>query len=180
MKEKPHWFFALSLPLSHTHKHTHTHTYAHKGDEGASLVFYSLSPSLALSHTHTNTRTHTHTYTHKGDQGEASFVLYSRWQRFALPRVRYRYVCCSVLQCVTVCCILEFANFCFFALPRVRDRYVCCSVLQCVAACCTLEFANFCFLCATACALQVCVLQRVAVPCSVLQCVVVLEFAFFF
>ena len=68
-------------------------------------------------------------------------------------------VCCSVLQCVAVCCsyltikaeVSHAFGFCHgYVLQCVA---VCCSVLQCVVACCS-------------------VLQRVAVCCNVLQCVV--------
>jgi len=52
-------------------------------------------------------------------------------------------VCCSVLQCVAVCCSVCSVLQCVA---------VCCSVLQCAAVCCS-------------------VLQCVAVYCSVLQCV---------
>jgi len=73
-------------------------------------------------------------------------------------------VCCSVLQCVAVCCRRRiyiivfagppFANF--LSLHGIRHQFVavCCSVLQCVAVCCS-------------------VLQCAAVCYSVLQCVTV-------
>ena len=49
-------------------------------------------------------------------------------------------VCCSVLQCVAVCCRLTHMSF-------IRGdslmRAVCCSVLQCVAVCCRLIHMSF-------------------------------------
>ena len=54
-------------------------------------------------------------------------------------------VCCSVLQCVAVCCKCIAS-----VLQQISLRNRCCSVLQCVAVCCS-------------------VLQFVAVCCSVLQ-----------
>ena len=82
--------------------------------------------------------------------------------------------CCSVMQCVAVCCsvhsllhrifwkMLQCNAVCCsvlqYALASAEDFLkvvaVCCSVLQCVAVCCSV--------------LQ-CVLQRVAAGCSVLQ-----------
>ena len=76
-------------------------------------------------------------------------------------------VCCSVLQCVAVCCSMLYVA-------------VCCSVLQYVAACCSvstlLTHASLSYLMSTAThRVAVCcsVVQCVAVCCSVLQCVVV-------
>ena len=60
-------------------------------------------------------------------------------------------MCCSVLQCVAVCCchILDQG------VEYMADlKQICCSVLQCVAVCCS-------------------VMQCVAVCCSVLQCAAV-------
>jgi len=57
-------------------------------------------------------------------------------------------VCCSVLQCVAVCCGVLNTQ------ARHTHRYAHCSMLQCVAVCCS-------------------VLQYVAVSRSVLQCVAV-------
>jgi len=79
-----------------------------------------------------------------------------------------RCVCCSVLQCVAVCC-----NICqSFCIAELRYQVcvlqcvaVCCSVLQCVAVCC-----NICqSFCIAELRYQVCVLQCVAVCCCVLQ-----------
>jgi len=65
-------------------------------------------------------------------------------------------VCCSVLQCVAVCCSVQ----CLTMTTHVTELFggqmsseldVCCSVLQCVAVRCS-------------------ALQCVAVFCSVLQC----------
>ena len=53
-------------------------------------------------------------------------------------------VCCSVLQCVVVCC----------------------NVLQCVAVCCSLQYDNIQAIHSMRC-VAVCMLQRVAVHCSV-------------
>ena len=61
--------------------------------------------------------------------------------------------CCSVLQCVAVCCIIEMArsrmHHCGCTCRKWRGM-CCCSVLQCVVVCCI-------------------VLQRVAACCSVLH-----------
>jgi len=58
-------------------------------------------------------------------------------------------MCCSVLQCVKVCCSVLLEVQCD-GRRTVVCAAVCCSVLQCVAVCCS-------------------VLQCVAVCCSVLQ-----------
>ena len=67
-------------------------------------------------------------------------------------------MCCSVLQCVAVCCsVLLFADPLVAAQAtqgRLKCVAVCCSVLWCVAVCCS-------------------VFQCVTVRCSVLQCVAV-------
>jgi len=70
-------------------------------------------------------------------------------------------LCCSVLQCVAVCCSALQMRYqglpCILLGQFARQLYVlrlCCSVLQCAAVCCG-------------------VLQCVAVRCSVLQCVAV-------
>jgi len=55
-------------------------------------------------------------------------------------------MCCSVLQCVAVCSVLQ--RNCWVITMKVAIP--CCSVLQCVARCCS-------------------VMQCVAVCCSVLQ-----------
>jgi len=70
-------------------------------------------------------------------------------------------VCCSVLQCVAVCCneaLILSASRCVCVLQCVT---VCCSVLQYVAVCCNEPL----MLSASG---SVCVLQCVAVCCSVL------------
>ena len=103
-------------------------------------------------------------------------------------------VCCSVLQCIAVCCsVLQCVAglvrlLCFHMLSHVaymRQSSVCYIVLQCVAVCCGMfqYDAVLCWACQTAevshaesCdiyetvvhVLQ-CVLQCVAVRCSVLQ-----------
>ena len=69
-------------------------------------------------------------------------------------RLVYRFVRCSVLQCVALCCSV---------LQYVAE---CCSVLQCVAVCCGYDMAS-------TPGLPVYTLQCVAVYCSVLQCVAV-------
>jgi len=74
-------------------------------------------------------------------------------------------VCCSVVQCVAVCCSsggvtrrVELTRGCCSVLQWAA---VCCSVLQCVACCSVLQcIAVYCS-----------ALQCVAVCCSVLQCV---------
>jgi len=75
-------------------------------------------------------------------------------------------VCCSVLQCVAVCCSASLSSYSqspeepsHNASERASGSHgssvtMCCSVLQCVAVCCS-------------------VLQNVAMYCSVLQCVAV-------
>jgi len=69
-------------------------------------------------------------------------------------------VCCSVLQCVAVCCSVK-ANYSFL------HAYVI-SVLQCVAVCCSvLQCEGRLFFLTCVCH------QCVAVCCSVLQCVAV-------
>ena len=62
-------------------------------------------------------------------------------------------VCCSVLQCVAVCCRTIALPFEIF-ISHVQRVAVCCSVLQRVAVCCS-------------------ALQCVAVCCRVLQSVAV-------
>ena len=77
-------------------------------------------------------------------------------------------VCCSVLQCVSHGFAHVLQNLiCFFVLQCVAVYFVCCSVLQCVAV------RHNMLLCVavmphtlSTCALY-CVLQRVAVWCSV-------------
>ena len=55
-------------------------------------------------------------------------------------------VCCSVLQCVAVCCsvlhcsVLQCVALCSgfdFNMPETSMQYVYSSVLQCVAVCCS-------------------------------------------
>jgi len=99
-------------------------------------------------------------------------------------------VCCSVLQCVAVCCgdedIMAY-------LQDVRETVscsvlpcvaVCCSVLQCVAVCCRdvdilvcLQYVRATVCCIVVQCVVVCcsVLQCAAVCCSVLQCVAVMK-----
>ena len=62
--------------------------------------------------------------------------------------------CCSVLQCVAVCCSVFVIVFWYITCHNsvLQCVAVCCSVLQCDAVCCS-------------------VLQCVAVCCSVWQCV---------
>ena len=74
-------------------------------------------------------------------------------------------VCCSVLQCVTVCCsVLQCVAVCCSVLQGG-----CCSVLQCVAVCiCPIRSdLNDKEKNAVCCS--------VAVICSVMQCVAVLQ-----
>ena len=74
-------------------------------------------------------------------------------------------MCCSVLQCVAVCCS---------ALRRVVTyRSFTIAVCICVAECCGLCVATFVAVCFVACDSM---LQRVADCCSVLQCVAVCYF----
>jgi len=88
--------------------------------------------------------------------------------------IMYVAVCCSVLQCVAVCC----RKGCLWdgRIEVVTDRTgimyvaVCCSLLQCVAGKGASEMAEL----KLRQIMQVlCVLQYVAVYCSVLQCVAV-------
>ena len=67
-------------------------------------------------------------------------------------------LCCSVLQCVAVCCSV---------LRKWTQiiRVVCCSVSQCVAVCCTNRLRSYLLCVAVCCS----VLQCVAVCCSVLH-----------
>jgi len=92
-------------------------------------------------------------------------------------------VCCSVLQCVAVCC----SGY----VPVTRSNMcvaVCCSVLQCVAVCCSAlqwlctrhAVRHVCCRVLQCVAVgmypsrsQICVLQCVALCHSVLQCVAV-------
>jgi len=51
----------------------------------------------------------------------------------------YRYMCCSVLQCVELCCTAAHCNTQQINCWRKRAyRNICCCVLQCVAVCCAL------------------------------------------
>jgi len=81
--------------------------------------------------------------------------------------LRYGAVCCSVLQCVAVCCsgtalrcldLGGLAKILEDALGSWRFVAECCSVLQCVAVWCSVFYVVCCS-----------VLQRVAVCCSVLS-----------
>ena len=99
-------------------------------------------------------------------------------------------VCCSVWQCVAVCCLQCVAVCCSVRMGRALGRCarcgsclcaVCCGVLQCVGVCVAVQervelvgmftirqlFVRRCV--AVCCS----VLQCVAVCCSVLQCVAV-------
>jgi len=80
-------------------------------------------------------------------------LLFSLCRYVWMSHVTYT-MCCSVLQCVAVCCSLCVA--------------VCCSVLQCVAVCCRCVWISH--VTNTMCCS---VLQCVAVCCRVLQCVAV-------
>jgi len=52
---------------------------------------------------------------------------------YPVALVMYDSVCCSVLQCVAVCC-----SVCAICLIHMCDiSHVCCGVLQCVAVCCS-------------------------------------------
>jgi len=110
-------------------------------------------------------------------------LLCSSAQRGRPWRMRHRYVCCSVLQCVAVC-VLQCAakSTSFVQVPQEVDLgecaigmcvAVCCSLLQCV--CCSVcgSVLGVCW-CVCGSVLQCvaeCVLQCVEVCCSVLQCV---------
>ena len=98
-------------------------------------------------------------------------------------------VCCSVLQCVAVCCSvysITCESSCMASrheyIPAMQYAAVCCSVLQCVAVCCSvlqcifhhLRILLYCF--ETRVHIgelfenhALVVLQCVAVCCSVLQ-----------
>jgi len=96
----------------------------------------------------------------------------------------YVCACCSVFQCVGVCCNVfqipssltywkqNFFLVCMYACVAVlKCVTVCCSVLQCVVVCCrflhhghTRSRNSSWYVCT-------CALQCVAVRCSVLQCV---------
>ena len=75
---------------------------------------------------------------------------------YLAPEVLKQKVCCSVLQCVAVCC---------FA-PGVLKQKVCCSVFQCVSVCCRVLLGS-------RIAQAKGVLQVVELCCRVLQCVAV-------
>jgi len=82
--------------------------------------------------------------------------------------------CCSVLQCVAVCCsgiagtnvtgCLSYATASHHIVSALSSEMqcvvLCCSELQCVAVCCSV------LQCVTVCCIA---LQCVAVRCSVLQ-----------
>jgi len=103
-------------------------------------------------------------------------------------------VCCSVLQCVAVCCRWELRSIAVWCV--LQCFAVCCSVLQCVAVCCRWELGSFAVWCVLQCVAVRCslelrrmsrwghlrlacvaacfsVLQRVVACCIVLQCVAV-------
>jgi len=99
-------------------------------------------------------------------------------------------VCCSVLQCVAVCCtILQCVAVCCSVLHNIA---VCCSVLQCVAVCDKRQNSSYpshadkhalshvvygseVLLVFNVESCSSSVLQRVAVCCSVLQCVALMS-----
>ena len=84
-------------------------------------------------------------------------------------------VCCSVLQCVAVCCS-SCASCTPASPPSDLVHYLCnsCSVLQCVAVWCSVLQCVAVRCSALQCVAVHCsVLQCVAVCCSVLQCVAV-------
>ena len=51
--------------------------------------------------------------------------------------LKYVAVCCSVLQCVTMCCSVNAAA----AASNANDAEVCCRVLHCVTMCCSVNAA---------------------------------------
>jgi len=117
--------------------------------------------------------------------------------RWAMSHMQMRYVCCSVLRCVAVCCNTQshfsmqptfwrevsqsqVAHFNELCRTYKWDMCVavCCSVLQCVAVCrSVLQYTESCrtyqWTMSHIRMRYVCcsVLQCVAVCCSVLQCV---------
>jgi len=85
-------------------------------------------------------------------------------------------VCCSVLQCVAVCCIVWLGSSrSLYVRSRIECDAVCFSVLQCVAVCCIVLLGSSRSLYVRSRIVAVCcsVLQCVAVCCGVLQCVAV-------
>jgi len=89
-------------------------------------------------------------------------------QKITLRPYRGDAVCCSVLQCVELCCsVLQYAAV-YFPLGPMRElQHV--SVLQCVAVCCSvLQCVSILLRCVALCCR---VLRCVAVRSSVLQCV---------
>ena len=112
-----------------------------------------------------------------------------------VPVFQCAVVCYSVLQSVAVCCsVLKYAAVCYNVLQSVRvcsSKVVCCSVLQYAAVCCSVMqcvqwFTNAApksgvsfvtvhrllvreVRAVVLTSAHLCVLQRVAVCCSVLQ-----------
>ena len=95
----------------------------------------------------------------------------------------YVAVCCSVLQCVAVCCNMLRKTTC---LHFFEFRYICCSVVQFVAVCCSvlqyaaqgnlppfLRMSIYMLGCVAFCCI---VLQCVAVCCNVLRKATCLHF----
>ena len=83
-------------------------------------------------------------------------------------------MCCSVLQCVAVCCsVLQSDEYAVHHHVQLLGQRlcvaVCCSVSQFVAVCCSQ--LNMLFIIMFSFMTNVCVLQCVAVCCSVLQSV---------
>ena len=96
--------------LQHTATHCNTlhHSAAHGG-------------TVPHSATQCNSLQHTPTHCNRWMLQTAADLWSSRFRTV---------VCCSVLQCVAVCCsVLPFTGY--------NGRIVCCSVLQCVAVCCS-------------------------------------------
>ena len=90
-------------------------------------------------------------------------------------------MCCSVSQCVAVCCsVLQLRNYHIRSRSKASGLLICmlqcvavrCSVLQCVAVrCCVLQCVAVCCSALQCVAVHCKALQCVAVRCSVLQCV---------
>ena len=95
----------------------------------------------------------------------------SRLRHLKPPKLSEVAVCCSVLQCIAVCCSCSVCCSVLQCIkpPKLSEVAVYCSVLQCVAVCCSvLNFQNSQKLdCVAVCCS---VLQCVAVCCSVLPC----------
>jgi hypothetical protein len=48
-----------------------------------------------------------------------------------------RFLCCSELQCVVMCCSVLHIYRAEHLLKLLATRFLCCSVLQCVVMCCS-------------------------------------------